>query len=168
MKVEKTVGEFLGNWVLAISLKKGRPFENYKLLFLLFLNIRLHSSQLCIHLPGTESVQRLDSFKKALEQKEQMQSRIMHQDNSFINQAIALKEDFPNSLFSHLAYQKLSTELLKFLVQRGSLLAANSSQEAYWYWAKEGYGLDNLEKNLSTLEEMRRRESKNEKRVMQS
>lgn len=81
----------------------------------------------------------------------------MHQDNSFINQAMALKEDFPNSLFSYLAYQKLSTELLKFLVQRAALLAAKPSQEAYWYLAKEGYGLDNLEKNLSALEEMRKK-----------
>lgn len=40
----------------------------------------------------------------------------MHQDNSFINQAIALKEDFPNSLLSHLTYQKLTIELLKLLV----------------------------------------------------
>lgn len=43
-----------------------------------------------------------------------MQNRIMHQDNSFINHAIALKEDFPNSFFSLLAYQKLSSEFQEF------------------------------------------------------
>lgn len=47
-------------------------------------------------------------------EKKEMQNRITHQDSNFINQAIALKEDFPNSFVSHLAYQKLSTELLEF------------------------------------------------------
>lgn len=93
-----------------------------------------------MRLPGSTHVQRLDLWK-VLKWKEQMHNRIIHQDNCFINQAIALEKNFSkfhNLLHQHSKSSALSSQ--KFWLREVSLQVIQQILRGFLLLGKRRYG----------------------------